>query len=245
MAERVGSGMDGPGVLAVGIKIAGALESAHRRNLIHGDLRPEDILVTDDGEPHIADLGVALVTGLGPDRATTRPASPTPRPSSSQTTSRRSPSDVYALGSVLYALLAGAPAFVQPGDTVATRRRPADRQRPAARPAADRRPGRGDRRHRPGAWPRTRPIAGSRPKRWATPCSRPRSPSACRSRRCTSSAPTSRPLDPTGRGRRCRRAAPALDPEAEGLRSAAVAHRRRPVVVVVAIVAGARPRRWR
>ena len=71
MADRVGSGMDGPGVLAIGIKIAGALESAHRRNLIHGDLRPDDILVTDDGEPHIADLGVALVTGLGPDRSTT------------------------------------------------------------------------------------------------------------------------------------------------------------------------------
>ena len=39
LADRVGSGMDGPGVIAIGVKLAGALESAHRRNLVHGDLR--------------------------------------------------------------------------------------------------------------------------------------------------------------------------------------------------------------
>lgn len=120
MAARVGSGMDGPGVLAIGVKIAGALESAHRRNLIHGDLRPEDILITDDGEPHIADLGVALVTGVGPDRATeaARVAHAAPEQLVDHVPSPAS--DVYALGSVLYALLAGSPAFVRPGDTTAT-----------------------------------------------------------------------------------------------------------------------------
>jgi Protein kinase domain len=120
MAERVGSGMDGPGVLAIGIKIAGALESAHRRNLIHGDLRPEDILVTDDGEPHIADLGVALVTGLGPDRATDPGRVAHAAPEQLETHVPTTSSDVFALGSVLYTLLAGRPAFVQPGDTTAT-----------------------------------------------------------------------------------------------------------------------------
>ena len=120
MAERVGSGMDGPGVLAIGIKIAGALESAHRRNLIHGDLRPEDILVTDDGEPHIADLGVALVTGLGPDRATEPARIAHAAPEQLETHLPTSATDVYALGSVLYALLAGRPAFVRPGDTSPT-----------------------------------------------------------------------------------------------------------------------------
>jgi hypothetical protein len=120
MAERVGTGMDGPGVLAVGIKIAGALESAHRRNLIHGDLRPEDILVTDDGEPHIADLGVALVTGLGPDRATDPARIAHAAPEQLENHLPTTASDVYALGSVLYALLAGRAAFIEPSDTTAT-----------------------------------------------------------------------------------------------------------------------------
>jgi hypothetical protein len=120
MAARVGSGMDGPGVLAIGIKIAGALESAHRRNLIHGDLRPEDILVTDDGEPHIADLGVALVTGIGPDRATEAARVAHAAPEQLVNHVPTAASDVYALGSVLYALLAGNAAFVRPGDTTAT-----------------------------------------------------------------------------------------------------------------------------
>jgi hypothetical protein len=117
LASRVGSGMDGPGVLAIGVKLAGALESAHRRNLIHGDLRPEDVLVTDDGEPHVADLGVALVTGVGPDRATEAARVAHAAPEQLETHVPTAATDVYALGSVLHALLAGRPAFVRPGDT--------------------------------------------------------------------------------------------------------------------------------
>jgi hypothetical protein len=117
LADRVGSGMDGPGVIAIGVKLAGALESAHRRNLVHGDLRPEDVLVTADGEPHLADLGVALVTGVGPDRATEAARIAHAAPEQLETHIPTRESDIYSLGSVLYALLAGSPAFLQPGDT--------------------------------------------------------------------------------------------------------------------------------
>jgi hypothetical protein len=119
LADKVGSGMDGPGVLAIGIKLAGALESAHRRNLVHGDLRPEDVLVTDDGEPHISDLGVALVTGYGPDRATEAARIAHAAPEQLDTHLPTPATDLYALGSVLHALLAGRPAFVRPGDSSA------------------------------------------------------------------------------------------------------------------------------
>ena len=117
LADRVGSGMDGPGVIAIGVKLAGALESAHRRNLVHGDLRPEDVLVTADGEPHLADLGLALVTGVGPDRATDAARIAHAAPEQLETHVPTRESDIYGLGSVLYSLLAGSPAFLQPGDT--------------------------------------------------------------------------------------------------------------------------------
>ena len=102
------------GVIAIGVKLAGALESAHRRNLVHGDLRPEDVLVTDDGEPHLADLGLALVTGVGPDRATDPARIAHAAPEQLETHVPTRESDIYGLGSVLYALLAGSPAFLQP-----------------------------------------------------------------------------------------------------------------------------------
>ena len=117
MADRVGSGLDGPAVLDLGIRVAGALESAHRRDVVHGDLRPEDVRIDAQGEPEVADFGVAMVTGYGPDRATDVARLAHAAPEQLQTHIPTPASDVYALGSVLYALLAGGPAFVRPGDT--------------------------------------------------------------------------------------------------------------------------------
>lgn len=120
IADRVRAGMDGPGVLRAGVELAGALESAHRRNLVHGDLRPEDVLVTDEGEALLADLGVALVSGWGPDRATEPERVAHAAPEQLDTHLPTPASDIYALGSILHHLLAGRPAFVRPGDTTAS-----------------------------------------------------------------------------------------------------------------------------
>jgi hypothetical protein len=117
MADRVGSGLDGPGVLRLGIRVAGALESAHRRDVVHGDLRPDDVRLGAGDDPRVADFGLALVTGHGPDRATDVAGLAHAAPEQLQTHLPTPASDVYALGSVLYALLAGGPAFVRPGDT--------------------------------------------------------------------------------------------------------------------------------
>jgi hypothetical protein len=117
MADKVGSGLDGPGVLALGIRVAGALESAHRRDVVHGDLRPEDVRIDAQDEPEVADFGIAMVTGFGPDRATDPAGLAHAAPEQLQTHLPARATDVYALGSVLYALLAGGPAFVRPGDT--------------------------------------------------------------------------------------------------------------------------------
>lgn len=49
--------------LRVGVKIAGALESAHRLGILHRDIKPANILLTDYGEPALTDFGIAHVTG--------------------------------------------------------------------------------------------------------------------------------------------------------------------------------------
>src|SRR5436190_13447421 len=50
-------------VLRLGVKLAGALETAHRAGILHRDIKPANILYTDFGEPALSDFGIAHITG--------------------------------------------------------------------------------------------------------------------------------------------------------------------------------------
>ena len=50
-------------VLRIGVKLAGALESAHRLGILHRDVKPANILLTDYGEPALTDFGIAHIAG--------------------------------------------------------------------------------------------------------------------------------------------------------------------------------------
>ena len=49
--------------LRVGVKVAGALETAHRRGTLHRDVKPANILLTEYGEPQLTDFGIARIVG--------------------------------------------------------------------------------------------------------------------------------------------------------------------------------------
>ena len=49
--------------LHIGVKLAGALETAHRREILHRDVKPANILLTEYGEPQLTDFGIARVIG--------------------------------------------------------------------------------------------------------------------------------------------------------------------------------------
>ncbi|MGH9137443.1 MAG: serine/threonine protein kinase [Acidimicrobiales bacterium] len=117
MADKVGSGLDGPGVVSLGVRLAGGLESAHRLQVVHGDLRPDDIMINHEGEPMIADFGIVTVTGYGPAQSDNPKRLAHAAPEQLDAQPPAAATDIYALGSVLYALLAGGPAFLHPGDT--------------------------------------------------------------------------------------------------------------------------------
>ncbi len=51
--------LDWPDVLRLGIKMAGALETAHRTGTLHRDIKPGNILLTEYGEPQLTDFGIA------------------------------------------------------------------------------------------------------------------------------------------------------------------------------------------
>jgi serine/threonine-protein kinase len=101
-------------VTRIGIQVCGALKHAHDHGVIHRDLKPANLLMDAQDQVKLTDFGIAKLFGqtqltaaggvlgtadyMAPEQAEGRPA-----------TAR---SDLYSLGSVLYALLAGQPPFV-------------------------------------------------------------------------------------------------------------------------------------
>ncbi len=52
-----------PEALRIGVKLCGALETAHRTGTLHRDIKPANVLVNDYGEPQLSDFGTARIAG--------------------------------------------------------------------------------------------------------------------------------------------------------------------------------------
>ncbi len=98
---------------AIGRQVASALDFAHKRGLVHRDVKPQNILVTPEGVAKVTDFGIArslsasqltrtgMVIGtvhyFSPEQAQGKPTGP--------------PTDIYALGIILYEMLTGRLPF--------------------------------------------------------------------------------------------------------------------------------------
>jgi serine/threonine protein kinase len=98
-------------VAAIGIKLAGALETVHRAGVIHCDVRPRNVLVTEWGEPALAGFDEAVRVEAAALRPPLHHLTPHTAPEVLEGNPPTTASDVYGLASTLYELVAGRAAF--------------------------------------------------------------------------------------------------------------------------------------
>jgi len=99
------------------LPIAEALDYAHSQNMIHRDVKPSNILLTQRGQPMLTDFGIAKILDVeetveltGTSTTVGTPEYMAPEQVTSKTADHRA--DIYALGVVLYEMVTGRKPFI-------------------------------------------------------------------------------------------------------------------------------------
>ncbi len=104
--------------LRIAVRLAGAVETAHRAGILHRDIKPANVLTTAYGWPALTDFGISVATGTpaAADGDQAGMSIPWAAPEFfAEDAPRGVAADVYALAATVYTLLAGRSPFELPG----------------------------------------------------------------------------------------------------------------------------------
>lgn len=117
LKSRMGKPMDWREAIELILPVARALEYAHRHGVLHRDVKPSNILITEGGEPLLSDFGIAKILESGESQAITgtgvgigTPEYMAPEQGLAKEIDART--DVYSLGIVLYEMVTGRKPYL-------------------------------------------------------------------------------------------------------------------------------------
>ena len=108
--DRTGS-VPWPEAVDLVVPIADALAYVHQAEVLHRDVKPENILLGADGRPLLTDFGIARLSESATNTSTGIAASWLHAPPETFDDKREPRSDLYSLASTLHQLIAGQPPF--------------------------------------------------------------------------------------------------------------------------------------
>ncbi|MDH4078036.1 MAG: protein kinase [Acidimicrobiia bacterium] len=105
-----------PEAVEIMAAVAGAAQAAHDSGVLHRDIKPDNILIDQYGNPKLSDFGIAAVANNATATMSTTATLAHAAPELLQGQQIGPGVDIYALGSTLFNLITGLPPFIRPDD---------------------------------------------------------------------------------------------------------------------------------